>query len=169
MSLHPCDRCNKPATVQLTEISGGKPHDIHLCEACAQEAGYIQQTHVPINELLNQFLKTHANVADPQTTRCPDCGMTWQEFKDTGLLGCPKDYDLFLNQLGGVVERAQQSATHHTGKTPEPVKKDRPQDAVKLRQAQLVKLKKDLAKAVEAESYEAAAKLRDQIRTLEEA
>jgi protein-arginine kinase activator protein McsA len=40
---------------------------------------------------------------------------------------------------------------------------------VKLRQAQLSKLKKDLAKAVEAESYEAAAKLRDEIRTLEEA
>jgi protein arginine kinase activator len=169
MSLHPCDRCNKPATVQLTEISGGKPHDIHLCEACAQEAGYIQQTHMPINELLNQFLKTHANVSDPQTTRCPDCGMTWQEFKDTGLLGCPKDYELFVNQLGGVVERAQQSATHHTGKMPSPVKKDRPQDAVKLRQAQLAKLRKDLAKAVEAESYETAAKLRDQIKTLEEA
>jgi protein-arginine kinase activator protein McsA len=68
-----------------------------------------------------------------------------------------------------VVDRAQQSATHHTGKTPEPAKKDRPRDAVKLRQAQLSKLKKDLAKAVEAESYEAAAKLRDEIRTLEEA
>lgn len=165
-----CDRCKKLATVHMTEISDGKPHAVHLCAACAQEAGYVQQPHVPINELLNQFLKAHANSPDPQTIRCNDCGMTWQEFKDTGLLGCPKDYDLFLNQLQGVIERAQQSATHHTGKLMTPAeKKDRPEDAVKLRQAQLAKLKKDLAKAVEAESYEAAAKLRDQIRTLEEA
>ncbi len=170
MSLHACDRCNKPATVHSTEISGGKPHEIHLCEACAQEAGYIQQSHVPINELLNQFLKTQANVSDPQTARCADCGMTWQEFKDTGLLGCPKDYDLFLNQLSGVIERAQQSATHHTGKTPDPtVKKTRDEDPVKLRQSQVAKLKKELARAVEAESYETAARIRDEIRTLEEA
>lgn len=171
MALHTCDRCNKPATVQMTEISGGKPHDIHLCQECAQEAGYIQQTqHVHINDLLNQFLKAQANVSDPQTARCPDCGMTWQEFKDTGLLGCPKDYELFVNQLGGVIERAQQSATHHTGKTPDPARKQSlGQDAVKLRQSQLVKLRKELAKAVESESYETAAKLRDEIQGLESA
>ena len=106
--MHLCERCNKPATVHMTEISGGKPHDVHLCDACAQEAGYVQQSHLPINELLNQFLKAHAQMADAPTARCPDCGMSWQEFKDTGLLGCPKDYELFVNQLGGVIERAQQ-------------------------------------------------------------
>ena len=104
MPMHLCERCNKPATVHMTEISGGKPHEVHLCDKCAQAAGHVQQSHVPINELLNQFLKAHAQVGDAQTTRCPDCGMSWQEFKDTGLLGCPKDYDLFVNQLGGVVE-----------------------------------------------------------------
>ena len=88
--MHLCERCNKPATVHMTEISGGKPHDVHLCDACAQEAGYVQQSHVPINELLNQFLKAHAQMADTPTVRCPDCGMSWQEFKDTGLLGCPR-------------------------------------------------------------------------------
>jgi protein arginine kinase activator len=170
--MHLCERCNKPATVHTVEISGGKPHDIHLCEACAQEAGYVQQAHVPINELLNQFLKAHAQVSDAPAARCPDCGMSWQEFKDTGLLGCPKDYDLFLNQLNGVVERAQQGATHHTGKAvevhggPGRARKD---DAVKLRQTELNKLRKELARAIEDESYERAAQLRDQIKTLENA
>lgn len=168
--VHHCERCHKPATVHMTEISGGKPHDIHLCDACAQQAGYVQQTHIPINELLNQFLKTHAQVSDVSATRCPDCGMSWQEFKDTGLLGCPKDYELFLNQLGGVIERAQNGANHHTGKSPAQPK-PRPQvaDAVKLRQAELNRLKKELARAVEDESYERAAQLRDRIRALESA
>lgn len=168
--MHLCERCNKPASVHMTEISGGKPHDVHLCDACAQEAGYVQQAHVPINELLNQFLKAHAQVTEPSVTRCPDCGMSWQEFKDTGLLGCPKDYDLFVNQLNGVIERAQQGGNHHTGKAAETAaSKPRPDDAVRLRQAELNRLRKELARAVEDESYERAAQLRDQIRNLENA
>ena len=156
----------------MTEISGGKPHDVHLCDVCAQEAGYVQQAHVPINELLNQFLKTKAQVPDTPTNKCGDCGMTWQEFKDTGLLGCPKDYDLFINQLGGVIERAQGGGNHHTGKSIQP---DMAQarkvkdDPVKLRQAELNRLRKELARAVEDESYENAARLRDQIKGLESA
>jgi protein arginine kinase activator len=155
----------------MTEISGGKPHEVHLCDACAQEAGYVQQTHIPINELLSQFLKTHAQVSDAPTTRCPDCGMTWQEFKDTGLLGCPKDYELFLNQLNGVIERAQSGATHHTGKNLHTGTRAMApaNDAVQLRLAELNRLRTELARAVEAESYEKAAKLRDQIRALESA
>jgi protein arginine kinase activator len=173
--MHLCERCNKPATVHMTEISGGKPHDVHLCDGCAQEAGYVQQAHIPINELLNQFLKTQANVSDAPAARCPECGMSWQEFKDTGLLGCPKDYELFLNQLSGVIERAQNGGTHHTGKSIEiivPVAgKARPakDDAVRLRQAELNRLRKELARAVEDESYERAAQLRDRIRELESA
>ncbi len=171
MQQYFCERCNKPATVHMTEISGGKPHDVHLCDACAQEAGYVQQTHIPINELLSQFLKSHAQVADTPTTRCPDCGMSWQEFKDTGLLGCPKDYELFLNQLGGVIERAQNGGTHHTGKTPTTGARTAApaDDPVKLRQAELNRLRKELARAVESELYERAAQLRDQITALESA
>src|SRR5215212_1728059 len=160
MHLHLCERCNKPATVHMTEISGGKPHDDHLCDACAQEEGYVQQTHVPINELLNQFLKSQAQVSEAPTSRCPDCGMSWQEFKDTGLLGCPRDYDLFINQLGGVIERAQGGGNHHTGKLVQ-TEADKPKktkdDPVKLRQAELNRLRKELARAVEDESYELAA------------
>src|SRR6188768_302556 len=141
--MHQCERCNKPATVHMTEISGGKPHDVHLCDVCAHEAGYVQQTHLPINELLNQFMKKQAQVSDAPVTRCNDCGMSWQEFKDTGLLGCPKDYDLFINQLGGVIERAQGGANHHTGKAlvhPHDAAKKPKDDAVKLRQAELNRL-----------------------------
>ena len=165
--MHLCERCNQPATVHSTEISDGKPHDVHLCEKCAQEAGYIQSSHVPINELLNQFLKTHAQMPDVQSTRCPDCGLSWQEFKDTGLLGCGRDYALFEQQLQGVIERAQQGGTHHTGKAPRQITSTRKDDPVKLRQAEINRLKKELTRAVEQESYEKAAQLRDQLKTME--
>lgn len=176
LSMFLCERCNKPATVHLTEISGGKQTEVHMCDACAQEAGYVQQSHIPINELLNQFLKAHAQMTEGQTVRCSDCGMTWQEFKDTGLLGCMKDYERFEAQLQGVIERAQQGGNHHTGKVPaasavaqatEATPAPKQEDPVKLRQADLLRLKKELARAVEDESYETAAKLRDQIKGLE--
>ena len=176
---HLCEKCNKAATVHLTEISNGKRIEVHMCDACAQEAGYVQQSHTPINELLNQFLKAHAQVAEPQSLRCPDCGMTWQEFKDTSLMGCTKDYEVFEAQLKGVIEQAQQGGTHHTGKTPpttsltaskgHEVADEEPGGAVKLRQAELLRLRKELARAVEDESYETAAKIRDQIKALEQA
>ncbi len=168
--MHLCERCNKQATVHLTEISGGKPHDKHLCDTCAAELGFVQQSHVPINELLNQFLKTQAQMPDAQTHSCSDCGLTWQEFKDTGLLGCGGDYHLFEKQLEGVITRAQQGATHHTGKIPTRnvrPKRGQPSDAVRLRQSEINRLKKELATAVESESYELAAKLRDQLRSIE--
>ena len=190
--MHICEKCNKQATVHLTEISNGKRSEVHLCDGCAQEAGYVQQSHTPINELLNQFLKAHAQVSEPQALRCSDCGMTWQEFKDTSLLGCPKDYEVFESQLKGVIEQAQQGATHHTGKSPKVATAAHqtggavgsagaetasganqaegtspPADPVKLRQAELARLRNELAQAVQAESYEQAAQLRDQIKALE--
>lgn len=32
-----CEKCNKTATVYLTEIIDGKSTEIHLCDSCAQE------------------------------------------------------------------------------------------------------------------------------------
>ena len=97
--------------------------------------------------------------------------MTWQEFKDTGLLGCEKDYDIFARMLGAVIEKAQQGAKHHTGKSrsrrARPTKANDEPDGVQLRRTELKRLQGELAKAVETESYEKAAKLRDQIKILE--
>ena len=39
-----CDKCDRPAVVQVTDIRGGKPADVHLCEACADDAYAIAST-----------------------------------------------------------------------------------------------------------------------------
>ncbi len=171
MSQARCQRCNKPATVHLTEITQGTRIEVHLCDQCAAESGYIQQAHLPLGEMLNEFLQSAALVSDKTTLRCPDCGMTWQEFKDTGLLGCAKYYDSFANHLSGVIENAQRGATHHTGKAPTltPETSNDAASAIKLRQAEIKRLRRELAKAVAHESYEDAARLRDQIKGLEAA
>jgi protein arginine kinase activator len=160
-----CDNCNNPATVHLTEIRSGKKIEKHLCEKCAAATeGFPSKTHTPINELLTNFVLAHSGTQKETTTACPTCGLTWAEFRQGGLLGCEHDYNVFEKDLTPLVQRAHEGATHHVGKVPArkggtgvPMKKT----------LDLAKLRKELARAVEAEDYEKAAKVRDQIRQAE--
>jgi protein arginine kinase activator len=160
-----CDKCNKPATVHLTEIKNGKKIEKHLCEQCAaQNEGFPIKAHTPINELLTNFVMAHSGLAKESQVGCPHCGITWGEFRQTGLFGCEHDYDAFERDLAPLLQRAHDGATHHVGKVPTrlgsagvPMKK----------RADLAKLRKDLQRVVEAEDYEKAARLRDQIREAE--
>jgi protein arginine kinase activator len=160
-----CDNCNKTATVHLTEIKGGKKIEKHLCEQCAaQNEGLPVKSHMPINELLTNFVMAHSGMQKEQALACEHCGVTWTEFRQNGLLGCAHDYTVFERELTPLLKRAHEDQTHHVGKVPTrrggtgvPVK----------RQVDLTKLRRELQKAVEAEDYERAAKLRDQIRQAE--
>jgi protein arginine kinase activator len=160
-----CDKCNKPATVHLTEIHAGKKLEKHLCEQCAAQAeGIAVKPHTPINELLTNFVLAHSGMAKETGTACEHCGITWAEFRQSGLLGCEQDYAFFDKDLTPLLQRAHEGATHHLGKVPTrrggsgvPIK----------RQIDLTRLRKELGRAVESEDYERAAKLRDEIRKAE--
>lgn len=159
-----CDHCNKPATVHLTEIKGGKKIEKHLCEQCAaQNEGLPVKSHTPINELLTNFVLAHSGLSPrEQTGACELCGTSWAEFRQTGLLGCEHDYGQYEKDLAPLLQRAHEGATHHIGKVPT----RRGATGVPMkRQVDLAKLRKELSRAVEAEDYERAAKLRDQIRS----
>jgi protein arginine kinase activator len=160
-----CEKCNKPATVHLTEIRSGKKIEKHLCEVCAQQLeGFPTKSHTPINELLTNFVLAHSGLTKDQAGTCQQCGMSWGNFRQTGLLGCEHDYQMFDKDLTPLLQRAHDGATHHLGKVP--TRRGGTTVPVK-RQADLTRLRKELARAVEAEDYERAAKLRDQIRTAE--
>jgi len=160
-----CDNCNKQATVHLTEIRNGKKIEKHLCEQCAaQNEGLPVKSHTPINELLTNFVLAHSGLQKESGTACDSCGISWAEFRQSGLFGCPGDYNIFEKDLTPLLQRAHEGATHHVGKVPTrrggtgvPMKK----------QLDITKLRKELAKAVEGEDYERAAKLRDQIKEAE--
>jgi len=164
-----CENCQKAqATVHLTEIKAGKKIEKHLCEACAAaNEGLPVKPHQPINELLTNFVLAHSGLQQSKETTktCEGCGITWAEFRQSGLLGCENDYTLFEKDLTPLLQRAHEGATHHLGKVPT----RRGGTGVPMRKTgDVSKLKKELAKAVESEDYERAAKLRDVIRTAEE-
>ena len=164
-----CENCNNPATVHLTEIKAGKKIEKHLCESCAAALEGIgnPKGHTPINELLTNFVMAQSGGAlKEQTSTCDTCGITWAEFRQSGVLGCANDYRVFEKELAPLIQRAHEGATHHVGKVP--TRRGSTTLAPK-RRVDTDKLKKDLQRAIEAEDYERAAKLRDQIRTAENA
>ena len=157
-----CQHCKKQtATVHLTDLVKGEKRERHLCEACASQEGVIIKPHVSVPELLNSFLMSQSNVQEVSRIRCPDCGMTFMEFRSQGLLGCPNDYEVFGEYLGGVIERAQEGKTHHTGKAPGQSME------VNSKEQERLSLQRELREAIENEDYERAAKLRDRLAELQ--
>ena len=160
-----CDNCNKTATVHINEITNGKKIEKHLCEQCAaQHEGLPVKSHTPINELLTNFVLAHSGLTRDAGQACEHCGITWAEFRQNGLLGCEHDYQNFEKDLTPLLHRAHEGTTHHIGKVPA----RRGGTGVPMKRSPDVgKLRKELARAVEAEDYERAAKLRDQIKAAE--
>ena len=181
-----CQKCNQIAAVHLTEIvtdhDGTKrPMEVHLCLAHAVEAGLVAaETEVtteagaPAPEAADAGLPTAIVPAAPAPTGltvvrntpapsdcCPVCGMSWQRFRQTGLMGCPHDYEVFEGRLLPLLKRAQEGAGQHAGKVPVALRQSSP-----VHEVLSLRLRRELQHALDAENYEQAARLRDQLKNL---
>ena len=158
-----CERCKKNvATVHLTEIVKSQKTEKHLCEQCAKDEGYTIKTHVSLQDLLTAFISAHGEAEDMAGTTCPDCGMTYVDFRSEGRLGCPNDYEIFREALDPLLEKVH-GRVEHMGKLPSRAGESQ------RKQRELMALRRKLRLAVDQENYEEAAKLRDQIKKMEDA
>ena len=66
-----------------------------------------------------------------------------------------------IKALNPLIERAHQGASHHVGKTPRRLGVARSPDG------DLIRLRRELTRAVDDERFEDAAQIRDTIRSLE--
>ena len=151
----------KPATVHLTQIVGEKMQKLDLCEDCAKAKGVNDPTSFAMADLMlglgaSQELDPSAGAVE---VKCVRCGFSQADFKKSGRLGCPECYKTFAEGLSGLL-RTMHKGVRHTGKTPEALRQTR--ETVD----RLKSLQKKLAKAIEGEDYEAAATLRDEIKTV---
>ncbi len=155
-----CDRCDSEATVHEVTVHKGKKVEKHLCEQCARQEGIAVQTSAPINALLSKFVTVTGQTQATQKLSCPACSMSYADFRQHGLLGCPECYAAFEEQIGPLLERAQEGGGSHIGKRP-----SRSEGAFD-RQRMVATLRRQLSEAVAAEQYERAAALRDELRTI---
>jgi len=185
-----CSSCQKaPATIVLMDLDGGNvSSQQHLCSPCAEKLGVVQPK-APMKmsaELLEDLLGSVQGKAARQRREsgCAGCGLTVQQFKNTGRLGCPRCYETFRTDLVPLLQRVHESSQHKgrlpgvlqpTTQTPtptpparEPAARKAPAAKTKSKTDELVVLRKRLEDAVRGERYEEAASLRDALRKAEE-
>jgi protein arginine kinase activator len=166
-----CQHCDKPATFHITELTGGKPQELHLCEEHARE--YLTQSggdptsaasmaaalaqHMIQKMQLGQTAQELAEI-DQQT--CPVCGISFYEFRTQGRLGCPHDYTCFQSHLEPLLLNIH-GEREHVGKFP------RRPPAISANRTQLIRLRREMKEAIGEEDYERASRLRDEIQRID--
>jgi protein arginine kinase activator len=158
--MQKCERCSSPATVHITEVlSETKFEEHHLCEQHYKE--YAQESQGSAKALTSEAGGGDLEEALFGQQECPDCGIKFVDFRNNHRLGCSRDYQVFQAELLPLLENIH-GETRHVGKTP------RRYPQTKKAEVELVQLRQRLKRAVDREDYEEAARLRDQIKTVEE-
>lgn len=155
-----CHKCSERAVFHITEIDDSASFkEIHLCAKCAQD--YLreaEETQPATQESAVAAALAGTEIVSSGAT-CSICKITFADFRSTGRLGCPNDYEVFREELKPLLENIHNSL-RHIGKVPRRLPAD-----TRL-QTQLIQLRKELQHAVAVEDYEKAAQLRDQIDAL---
>ncbi len=170
-----CEKCGKnEATMHYKETINGVTKEMHLCQECAKSENlgaafgnmggfWSDPFHsflgAGFGDMWGQLLSNPVSTLIGEERRCPSCGMTESELRETGRVGCPECYATFADILNPYVQKVH-GATRHIGAAPAQPKEQQQENPVE-------KLKAQLKDAIEKEEYERAASLRDEIRRLE--
>ena len=168
-----CTACQKAiATIVVMDLTEGSVSGSqHVCAACAEQLGLTppKQQKFP-SEMLEDLLGGLKDSTEQEAKRppslesCPGCGMSPNDFRQKGRLGCPRCYEAFRHELMPLLQRIHE-AQSHSGRLPcvLPEADAGPDDVG----PDLTELRQRLEDAVRGELYEEAAQLRDELRRAE--
>ncbi|MCL2565683.1 MAG: UvrB/UvrC motif-containing protein [Defluviitaleaceae bacterium] len=164
-----CNRCHhNEASVYIEQSINGELTSAHLCSECAFSQNMNVGTGTPPNQA---FHAIHSFWFGPEGSSktyksqrtgakiCDICGLSFNEFKKTSMLGCASCYKAFEPELLGVFKKVQ-PGTRHIGKIPKVMGK------TFMKDRKIAALELELQGFIASEEYEEAAKTRDQIRLL---
>lgn len=185
-----CECQQRQAMIHEVIIQHGQKVERHLCEQCASKLGVSTDPHMPISQLITNYI-SGKNLSIPKvgsqdepmerktkpgtTLPCPSCSQTFARFRDSGLLGCPTCYSAFQKRLSPLIARAHDGGEQHIGKVPRRALSDvsNSQSGTEAllggacaRERRLNQVREKLNKAVDHEDYEQAAMLRDEMTRL---
>ena len=158
-----CESCHKrEARVAYTCIVENTKKTVKLCNSCVPKEEV--EAKGTATAMLGKKVTVEPDHQAPgnsaPTCRCPECGMTYEEFEKVGRFGCQSCYAAFDQQLERLLKRIHGTVCHR-GKGR--VEKQEPT----LPQEDLAQLRRELQIAVAEEAFELAAQVRDRIIQLE--
>lgn len=173
-----CEFCDAAAQWRFTEVVGGKRHTVPVCAQCARERGIVGAQPAPGAGAAEPGPAPAPPAAGPVVSiefgvsaapslpglptaprRCTECGTTLVAIRKTGRVGCAHCYQTFRQHLEPLLRRVHGSLTHHGHR---PDGDHGPGDPTPQGPA-LESLREELRRAIEAEDFENAARLRDAI------
>jgi protein arginine kinase activator len=160
-----CQICKKnQATIHMTQQKKERVVKIHMCRQCAEDKGfdYLDKSNFAMGNLISGlFSSPLGGVRNGRKAfACPNCGTSYDDFKEVARLGCSECYEIFKVQLLPVL-RNLHVKTQHLGKFP--ASSGAHADDIK----RVTLLQEKLERAVREECYERAAEIRDEIREIE--
>ena len=173
-----CDLCNKKkATVHLTEIVDEQMTEMHLCEECARQKSVQMEQQFGLADLLAGLSDFNKQLKDPTakavSLKCSHCGLSYEDFRKLGRLGCSECYFSFREQLETLLKKIHGS-NHHLGKGPVKVStkelpsvKEKKATGAGKKEENIDDLRRSLQEAIHMEDFEKAAHFRDKIKELE--
>ncbi|OGJ93400.1 MAG: hypothetical protein A2487_16800 [Candidatus Raymondbacteria bacterium RifOxyC12_full_50_8] len=160
-----CEDCkSNTAIVHFTQIINNNKTVLNLCKACAEKRGFTEVTGAtPHSFGVQSLVSKIANEYEEETNAlsCARCGQTYVDFKQTGKLGCGDCYTTFGPRFEDLLRKIHGSTTH-IGKMPLNISPAVSQGR------QVDGLRNEMRLAIELEDFEKAARLRDQIKQMEQ-
>ncbi len=173
-----CQNCGKnEANIRYTQIINGIKKEIALCSDCAKKLG-MDNLELPfnLNSFLGDFFNDYAEtefmpMLQTNELKCKNCGMTYDEFINTGVFGCSQCYDVFSNPIDSLLKNLHGTSKHigrlPNGKAEKITVEADSGDKEKNKESDKKKmLERDLEKAIKEERYEDAAKIRDELKEM---
>src|SRR5262249_40575504 len=107
-----CQKCHNPATLHITEVLGDEQfQELPLCEQCANKSPYETQHKAGAAKALEASHESEEAGLFPHH-ECPVCGMKFVDFRNSGRLGCPNDYNEFREELNPLLENIHGETRH---------------------------------------------------------
>ncbi len=170
-----CDYCKKnEATVHMTSVVNNQKQESHLCNDCAnvmQKSGKFSpfgsfgtdmwDNNFFTNDFFKNMVYPDSILKGKQQSICPGCGITYDDFNQSGKFGCSQCYDAFSREIEPLLQRIQGS-TVYGGRVP-----NRGNSKLKAKH-EMKRLRSQLDTAIKTENFEEAAHIRDVIKNLEQ-
>lgn len=168
-----CQICHKnEAQIVFTQIVDNEKIVMQICTECAAKKGlsiefetsdsHVAQTSSVVENFVHGFSAEQEE--EMPDLVCDTCGLTFSEFRKSGLFGCARCSEAFEQELDSILVKIHGVDVHAgTEIEPRPKPESRKPDIRKT----VKKLRAELKQCVVNEEYEKAAELRDRIEAMQ--